>query len=91
MKTTFFAVVCAVLLVACGEFVSSDAAVRAAVSSGIVDPRITGQHGIAPGFYGCGEDDDVAFDVAGRNASGQPVNAVVCCGLVFKNCTVRWK
>lgn len=91
MKKTISVVACVAFLTACGESASSDAAIRAAVSSGIVDPRVTDQHGIAPGLYGCGQDDGVAFDIAGRNASGQPVNAVVYCGLVLKGCTVRWK
>ena len=91
MKTTFFVVVCAVLLVACGEFVSSDAAVRAAVSSGIVDPRITGKTVALASFAGCAKEDGVAFDVTGKNASGERVEAVVCCGVWFKACTVRYK
>lgn len=40
---------------------------------------------------GCGRDDNTRFKVHGKNAAGQPVHAIVCCGggLIAKACTVR--
>lgn len=78
------------LLVGCGEMIDKNVAVQTMENAGFKDVRVTGQHGIAPGWYGCGEDDAVAFDVNGKNPAGKQVSATVCCGLVLKNCTVRY-
>jgi len=77
-------------VVACGEMVGENHAIRAAEGSGMTDVKVTAKHGLAPTFYGCSKDDAVAFDVQGKNANGVPTVATVCCGLIFKSCTVRY-
>ncbi len=37
----------------------------------------------------CG-DDSISRDFKATNTKGEPVKGTICCGLVFKNCTVRW-
>ena len=39
--------------------------------------------------FGCGDDDTTKFDVHGKDAAGRPAKASVCCGALFKGCTVR--
>lgn len=39
--------------------------------------------------FSCSEDDTVRTGFVAKSASGQRVEGVVCCGLVFKSCTVR--
>lgn len=78
-------------LATCGAWVDDADGLRAAKSSGIVDPRITGKTVALASFAGCAKEDGVAFDVTGKNASGERVEAVVCCGVWFKACTVRYK
>lgn len=85
---------CALVLLAslatsCGEAVSDNRARNALTDAGYSDVLITAQHGIAPGLYGCGHDDAVAFEAVATNPAGRRVGAVVCCGLVLKGCTVR--
>lgn len=41
------------------------------------------------GMRGCSDKDGHAYEVAGTNAAGQPVAALVCCGALLKGCTVR--
>lgn len=41
-------------------------------------------------FTGCSEDDKVHTEFTARSPNGTYVQGVVCCGLLFKNCTVRW-
>ncbi len=74
----------------CGEMVGKGEAVKTMENAGFTNVHVTGQHGIAPSFNGCGVDDAVAFDVIGKNPAGKQVSATVCCGLVFKNCTIRY-
>lgn len=37
----------------------------------------------------CG-DDSISRDFKAKNQKGIDVKGTICCGLVFKNCTVRW-
>lgn len=42
------------------------------------------------GWFACAKDDwsHTRFDAVGP--TGLPGSGVMCCGLIFKNCTVRW-
>lgn len=71
-----------VALVACTD---SSGATKALRAHGFTDITITG---FEP--FGCGKDDDTSTGFRAKNASGQVVEGVVCCGLVFKSCTVRF-
>jgi hypothetical protein len=78
------------MLAGCGEFKSVSEAKRTAEAAGLSSVVVRGKHGMAPSLYGCSESDAVAFDVIGTNARGDRVDAVVCCGLVLKACTIRY-
>lgn len=86
------ALVLAILLgstTGCGEAVSVQRPTDAIEAAGFTEVRIVGKHGMAPTFYGCGEDDAVAFDAEATNPTGKRVKITACCGLVFKGCTLR--
>lgn len=40
-------------------------------------------------LWGCSSDDEVRTGFVADSPSGRRVQGVVCCGLVFKSCTVR--
>jgi hypothetical protein len=72
----------ALLLTACTD---SSGATRALKSQGFTDITITGWSPLS-----CGKDDTTSTGFRAKNARGDTVEGVVCCGLVFKNCTVRF-
>ncbi len=78
-------------LATCGAWVDDADGLHAAKSSGIAEPRITDKTTAFVWLAGCAKGDDVAFDITGKDASGERVEAVVCCGTWFKACTVRYK
>lgn len=41
-------------------------------------------------IFSCGRDDSLARQITATNSRGQRVQAVVCCGMVLKACTVRY-
>lgn len=41
-------------------------------------------------WFACGKDDTWATNFTATNVNGQEVEGVVCCGLIFKGCTVRY-
>ena len=69
-------------LVACTD---SSGATKALRAHGFTDITITGWSPMS-----CGEDDTTSTGFRAKNAAGETVEGVVCCGLVFKNCTVRF-
>lgn len=72
----------ALLALACTD---SEGATRALRSSGFSNVTLTGWQ---PGS--CGKDDTSSTGFEATNPTGQRVTGVVCCGLVFKGCTVRF-
>lgn len=50
---------------------------------GYTDIEMTGYR-----FFGCSDDDEVRDGFRARR-DGRVVEGVVCCGLLFKDCTVR--
>lgn len=58
---------------------------RALESYGFSDVRYTGYV-----WFACGKDDFSHTGFTANNAAGHPVSGVVCCGLLFKACTVRF-
>lgn len=44
-------------------------------------------------IFGCSEDDSilVSRNITATNSNGKDVNLAVCCGLIFKGCTIRHK
>ncbi len=51
-----------------------------------------GLHSVEPGYalWGCSDDDDLAASFTAKTADGHDVAGVVCCGWLFKACTVRF-
>lgn len=41
-------------------------------------------------MFSCSEDDFTSTKFEAKNPLGQTVEGTVCCGMIFKNCTVRW-
>ena len=54
-------------------------------ASGFKDVQITGYE-----WFSCGEDDASHTGFIATNPNGARVSGVVCCGLVFKACTIRF-
>lgn len=58
---------------------------RALDAEGMTEVEVTGYD-----YWACGGDDWFHTGFTATNPQGRRVDGVVCCGLVFKNCTVRW-
>lgn len=41
-------------------------------------------------WWSCGEDDSSSTGFIATNKDGKRVSGTVCCGMIFKNCTVRF-
>ncbi len=65
---------------------SNSKAVQAAIDEGYTDVQ---SQGVA--FLGCGKDDSMITSehVLAKNSNGKTLELTVCCGLIFKGCTVR--
>lgn len=61
------------------------ATVRTLESAGFTEVQTLGWSPLS-----CGKDDTSSTGFRAKNVKGQTVEGVVCCGLVFKNCTVRF-
>lgn len=72
----------ALLLVACTDEAASTRALRA---HGLTDIEFTGYD-----IWACSNDDTFSTGFRAKNAHGETVEGAVCCGLVVKNCTVRF-
>ena len=59
--------------------------VRTLQNSGFTDIRTTGWSPMS-----CSKDDTFETGFSAKNPAGQRVSGVVCCGFVFKGCTVRF-
>jgi len=70
-------------LTACGSDEANT--IRTLKASGYYNITITGW---AP--FECGKDDTFSTGFSAKNPAGQTVSGVVCCGLMFKGCTVRF-
>jgi len=79
-----------VSLTACGAAVNQDHAIDAMKTAGWSEVTVTGKNIVAPDLMGCSEDDAVVFYTKGKNPAGQTAEAKVCCGAVFKSCTIRY-
>jgi hypothetical protein len=78
-------IVAALLLLSLVACTSEDDAKRTLTSAGFKDIRTTGYSPFA-----CAEDDFSATGFTATNPNGLRVSGTVCCGLVFKGCTVRY-
>lgn len=62
----------------------SERSVQTLEQAGFTDIQTTGYV-----VFACSDDDSYHTGFRAKNARGQPVTGVVCCG-VFKSCTVRF-
>lgn len=81
MRNLFLALVCMVGLAGCTD---EDAATSTLRGAGYTDIQFTGY-----GWFDCGGDDFSATSFRAKGPTGVPVEGAVCCGLMFKNCTIR--
>ena len=82
MNLRFATFAAAVALLSCTDESEST---RALDAYGFTDVHFTGYE-----FFSCGERDFSHTGFTAKNAQGRPVAGVVCCGLLFKACTVRF-
>jgi hypothetical protein len=77
------------LLVGCGVMVNEDEAVRTLEEAGYTDVNVITAHNLAPQYYKCSEEDDVAFECRAKNQAGDIVTVTVCANFWFKGSTIR--
>jgi hypothetical protein len=59
--------------------------VKTLQSVGFTDIKTTGYE-----FFACSQDDVYHTGFIAKNSRGEIVSGVVCCGLLFKGCTIRF-
>jgi hypothetical protein len=72
----------ALVLASCDDPVNAR---RTLEDSGYSSIELTGGQ-----VFGCSKDDGTATGFRAKNPVGRKVEGVVCCGFVFKSCTVRF-
>ena len=82
LKTFLLCLATSFALMACSD---EGAAKDSLVKAGFEDIKITGYSPLS-----CGEDDFSSTGFTATNANGTKVEGVVCCGLIFKECTIRF-
>tara|TARA_Y100000310_G_scaffold9871_1_gene10580 strand:+ start:504 stop:761 length:258 start_codon:yes stop_codon:yes gene_type:complete len=83
-KLVAIIVFCSTLLI--GGCTDTDSSQRALRSLGFTNIQWTGYD-----FFGCSEDDFFHTGFTATNGNKKRVTGTVCCGLLFKNCTVRFE
>ncbi len=69
----------------------TDAMARRAADSQLTEARLVDKSYIS---WECGHEKsetEVAYTFTGKSPTGKQVTAVVCCGMSFKACTLRYK
>lgn len=82
MKKILLMWLAAILLCSCSDPTSSK---RALENAGYSNVKITGWSPLS-----CGRDDSFSTGFIATNPKGKRVKGVVCCGLLFKQCTIRF-
>ena len=85
MKKIFCLAILALSLVGCAD---ENQAISACQTNGFDNCNVT-DYSSAASWSGCGNDDQVAYDVTATNSRGNRVGIVVCCGWALKGCTIR--
>lgn len=57
-------------------------------AQGFTGCQVKARHVLPSGYLGCGRD-GLGFEAVATNPAGQRVPMLVCCGLLFKGCTLR--
>jgi hypothetical protein len=73
------------LILLSGCFTSSEDALRTLDNAGFTDAQITGTS-----YLGCDKYDRYGAEFTATNAHEKRVTGIVCCGLFFKGCTIRF-
>lgn len=82
LKTFLMCAVASLALAACSD---EGAAKESLVKAGFEDIEITGYSPLS-----CGKDDFSSTGFKATNSHGTRVEGIVCCGLIFKECTIRF-
>lgn len=72
-----------------GCFVSEEDATEAVEKQGYRVKEVVDKDVLFVGWRGCSDNDAAGFDMKVVNPAGQETEIKVCCGAVFKGCTVR--
>lgn len=72
----------ALVLSGCSDDLSTQRVLRQA--------GFTDIHTMGYDFFACGDDDWYSTSFTAKNPQGDLVSGTVCCGLMFKGCTIRW-
>lgn len=75
-------IILSVLMTGC---VSSSATTRTLTKAGYTNIETGGWD-----VMGCSDDDFTATSFTATNSLNQTVSGTVCCGLIFKKCTIRY-
>jgi len=64
---------------------NEDAARKALENQGFTNIQITGYEP-----FSCSDSDGTSTGFSATNPNGKNVSGAVCCGRLFKKCTIRW-
>lgn len=84
---TFAALFVTVQLVLASQTPDS-VACDALAAQGFTGCQVKDRHVVAPGYFGCGRE-GLGFETEATNPAGHRVKMLVCCGVLFKGCTLR--
>lgn len=76
-------------LISCEIFVDNLRAIEAAEKVGFKNIVILERHDIFPWIFGCDKDDNIAFEMSGKNRNNKQVEFIVCCGGIVRGCVLR--
>lgn len=82
IKLMMLIILCLLLISGC---VSEKHTVRTLEKAGYTDIEITGLK-----LLRCSDDDFFMTGFKAKNTNGKIIEGVVCCGLLFKSCTIRY-
>lgn len=86
---TLILILFSIFTISCGAMVDEQKAITALENNGFTDVEILESHWLAPQFFGCSKEDNVAFSYRATNYKNKRVNVTVCSSFLFKDSTVR--
>lgn len=86
MKRLMILLVLFLLAVIPASCTDEDSSRMALKGAGYADIQFTGYE-----FFSCGERDQYHTGFTAKDPTGSRVRGVVCCGLLFKACTIRFE
>jgi hypothetical protein len=83
--------ICLALAASTGSCTDENQARRALEAQGFRDITVHDSGMLTTAYRGCSQGDTFWYSASGTNAAGKPVDRItVCCGAVFKGCTLRY-